>query len=138
MPIKPENRSRYPKDWPLIRLEVLDRAGHRCEFDGCGVKNGELGLRDLQGRWWPWNAFANGLVDADAEFEKPGKEQRKAYKIVLTIAHLDHNPENNGVTGDRPNLRAWCQYHHLNHDRPHHLENSRKTRNEKKGQLSLL
>jgi hypothetical protein len=27
MPIKPENKSRYPKDWPLIRERIRERAG---------------------------------------------------------------------------------------------------------------
>lgn len=37
MPIKPENRSRYPKDWKQIRASILKRADNRCEF--CGVPN---------------------------------------------------------------------------------------------------
>ncbi len=35
MPIKPENRDRYPKNWKAIRAAMLDRAGNCCEF--CGV-----------------------------------------------------------------------------------------------------
>lgn len=31
MPIKPENRARYPKTWPAIRERILARAGNRCE-----------------------------------------------------------------------------------------------------------
>lgn len=31
MPIKPENRDRYPADWPQIRERILRRAGGRCE-----------------------------------------------------------------------------------------------------------
>ena len=37
MPIKPENRARYPKDWKQIRQRVLERAGNKCEF--CGIEN---------------------------------------------------------------------------------------------------
>ena len=40
MPIKPENRNRYPKDWHLIRLFILERAGECCEW--CGVPNGSI------------------------------------------------------------------------------------------------
>ena len=44
MPIKPENRARYPKDWRGIRLAILVRAGHRCEgspdFPDCRASNG--------------------------------------------------------------------------------------------------
>lgn len=39
MPIRPENRRRYPKDWPTISRRVrFDRAGGRCEW--CGAVNG--------------------------------------------------------------------------------------------------
>jgi 5-methylcytosine-specific restriction endonuclease McrA len=34
--------------------------------------------------------------------------------VVLTIAHLDHNPEN----CDRDNLRALCQLCHNRYDAP--------------------
>lgn len=64
MPIKPENRSRYPKNWKQIRAAILDRAGNRCEF--CGVENHTYRLNP-----------------------KTGQQAR----IVLTIAHLDHTPE---------------------------------------------
>lgn len=37
-------------------------------------------------------------------------------RIVLTIAHLDHQPEN--CADD--NLRAWCQRCHLAYDAQHH------------------
>lgn len=31
MPIRAENRKRYPKNWKQIRETVLERAGHCCE-----------------------------------------------------------------------------------------------------------
>lgn len=38
MPIKPENKGRYPKDWKTrIRPDILKRANNRCEF--CGIEN---------------------------------------------------------------------------------------------------
>lgn len=37
MPIKPENRLRYPRNWKQIRTSILERAHGRCEF--CGVEN---------------------------------------------------------------------------------------------------
>lgn len=39
MPIKAENRHRYPQNWRAIRVEILQRANHRCEF--CGAQNGK-------------------------------------------------------------------------------------------------
>jgi hypothetical protein len=41
--------------------------------------------------------------------------------VVLTIAHLDHTPEN----CDPDNLRAWCQRCHLTYDRDHHRQTRR-------------
>ena len=31
MPIRPENRARYPDNWPAIRAAILARAGGACE-----------------------------------------------------------------------------------------------------------
>jgi len=105
MPIKPENRARYPKDWKQIRAEVLERAGNRCEgspdFPECRASNG---LRHPE----------TGSV------------------VVLTIAHLDHVPENVGEPGARENLKAWCQRCHLRYDHEHHKLNAAETRRSRK------
>lgn len=39
MPIRPENRGRYPADWKLRRKLILQRAGNRCEW--CAARNHE-------------------------------------------------------------------------------------------------
>ena len=64
MPIRSENKDRYPKNWKQIREHILERAGNRCEC--CGVENHTYRLNPKTGK--------------------------RAY-IVLTIAHLDHIPE---------------------------------------------
>lgn len=112
MPIKPENLARYPKDWKQIRAHILDRAKHKCEQ--CGVPNyayrnrttGEVTRNEMQVETWT-------CVDGD-----------KATRIVLTIAHMDHTPENCGDD----NLKALCQRCHLNYDAKHHAETSRQSR----------
>lgn len=38
MPIKKENKGRYPKNWKEIRQQILQRANNRCEFCGCKEK----------------------------------------------------------------------------------------------------
>jgi hypothetical protein len=58
----------------------------------------------------------------------------KMVKIVLTIAHLDHTPEN----CDPENLRAWCQRCHLRYDAAHHAETARETRRKKLNNLELF
>jgi 5-methylcytosine-specific restriction endonuclease McrA len=59
-------------------------------------------------------------------------------KVILTVAHLDHNPAN--CADD--NLRALCQKCHLTYDAQHHAKNAARTRRKKRnsltGQLELF
>lgn len=91
MPVRPENRKRYPKDWPAISLEVREAAGWRCEgspaFPDCRAANAEP------------HPVTGGMV-------------------TLTVAHLNHQPEDCGEPGNRPNLRAWCNRCHNVYDMP--------------------
>lgn len=128
MPIKPENRSRYPANWREIRADILARADNCCER--CKASNGSLIVRGI--------GSDNGTyMNQDAEvFDAENGERLGVYrmsdyecngeavKIVLTIAHLDHTPEN----CEPSNLRAWCQRCHLRYDAKHHAENARQTR----------
>lgn len=107
MPIRPENKNRYPENWKEIRYEILERAKHCCEF--CGVKNHADGVRDSSGVFHEWgSAIFSNLV-----------ETKKRITIVLTIAHLDHTPENN----KSDNLKALCQKCHNAYDMPHRIKN---------------
>lgn len=54
-------------------------------------------------------------------------------RVVLTVAHIDHDKKNNSFF----NLAALCQRCHLNHDRHQHAENRRYGRNWKRDQLRL-
>ena len=58
----------------------------------------------------------------------------KRVKIVLTIAHLDHNPTNSASE----NLRAWCQKCHLTYDAKHHAANAAETRRKRKAIRDLF
>src|SRR5689334_21410785 len=81
MPVRAENKSRYPVKtvWIEIRVRILARAGNKCEW--CGAANAEP--HPITGS-----------------------------KLVLTVAHLDHTPENNADD----NLRALCQRYHNRYD----------------------
>jgi 5-methylcytosine-specific restriction endonuclease McrA len=87
MPIREENKARYPKDWPQISRAIRGAAGDRCVgsplFPDCRAENG---------------------------MPHPVTGSR----VVLTVAHLDHTPEN----CDPSNLRAWCQRCHNAYDAP--------------------
>ncbi len=122
MPIKPENRARYPKDWKDIRARILERAGDRCECLGeCRTDHG--------GRC----GVANG---SQVERGEPDEELgiRRKVRIVLTIAHRaepieDVRPEN---------LFACCQKCHLRYDSKLHQLNASATRDRKRGQARLF
>lgn len=129
MPIKPENRKLYPKNWKAIRAEVMERAGSRCECVGeCGVTHP---LTDNIPNRCPQShglQFVKQVVDSD-EFGEV-----KIYgTIVLTIAHLNHNPKDSR----RANLKAMCQKCHLRYDKELHQRNASDTRDRRRGQLRL-
>ena len=93
MPIRAELKPLYPADWAEISRRIrFDRADGRCER--CG-------------RW-------HGQV-------VPGWRPDRVTRIVLTTAHLDHDPTNNAEA----NLAALCQRCHLAHDKPHHVRQRR-------------
>jgi len=152
MPIKPENRSRYPADWPAIRERILLRAGYTCEHPGCMARQYAVGkwLRLTSGDqrwmwhewaaplWWGTPTWAKGYRAARQHaaelWHAQGEEGVKPIVIVLTIAHLDHRPEN--CADD--NLRALCQRHHLAHDHAHHMANAQATRRARSGTAELF
>lgn len=144
MPIKPENRHRYPPEWPEVRRRILERARHCCEWPGCGVPNYAVGEWQHRPRNPPASGWrfvplgGNATCDAAGRGELSFSEARECAAannegrddggryivIVLTVAHLDHKPENCGPS----NLRAWCQRHHLAYDQEHHAETAWRTR----------
>lgn len=93
MPIRPENRARYPANWKAISLRIrFERAGGRCECTGqCGVDHG--------GR-------------CEAEHGKPHPVTGST--VVLTTMHLNHTPED---CRDEV-LMAGCQGCHNRYDAP--------------------
>lgn len=97
MPIRDENKDRYPDNWPEIRAQVQARAGDKCE--GCGLVNGAVGVRDDHGHF---------------HYLVPRGCTLKRFTVVCTTAHLDHDPTNNNLD----NLRFWCQQCHNRYDAP--------------------
>lgn len=125
----PIDYSQYPSNWKTeIRPAILERAKNCCEF--CGVKNHSLIHRHGKGidEWVYW---PEGMESEQWTFEL----QRKATKIILTIAHLDHDKMNHDVKLDR--LKALCQKCHLGYDIKHHSDNRKYGRNHKENNLKL-
>lgn len=48
-------------------------------------------------------------------------------KVVLTVAHMDHNPQNCA----EDNLKALCQHCHLTYDAKHHAQSAKQTRRQR-------
>lgn len=145
-PIRPEQKALYPDDWDEIRFAILVRAGNRCEW--CLKPNG-VTLAASDAAWFE-SARVWGARAAGAPVEVPGllgtwrgpKGERveapagpvKRVRVVLTIAHLDHDPTNNRYD----NLRALCQRCHLGYDVDLHKKNAAATRARKAGEGDAL
>ncbi len=106
MPIRPENRDRYPADWPAISERIrFTRAQGRCECYGECRRGSHAGrCPNVHGQ----PAYGTGS------------------KVVLTVAHLNHTPED----CSEDNLRAMCQGCHLHYDSEHHKQTAARTRRE--------
>lgn len=100
-PIRASEKARYPSDWRAISARIRLRAGNHCE----GIP-GE-----------PPCAASNG-----------NRHPITGSIVVLTVAHLDHQPENCADS----NLRAMCQRCHNRYDVKHRSKNRAKTVRTKK------
>ncbi|QQP93666.1 hypothetical protein IGS68_32140 (plasmid) [Skermanella sp. TT6] len=118
MPIRPEDRFYYPIDWHQLSLSIrFKRAGGRCEK--CGRRH-LARIRVLpDGRWMDcavgdtWRDRHGHQCPWPDIVEIAGS---KLSRVVLSCCHKDWNPENNHPS----NLAAWCQWCHLDSDRPWH------------------
>lgn len=100
MPIREENKHRYPCDWKQISNRIrFVRAMARCECRGeCGSRHHQTDERCTAVHMNPHPATGSN--------------------VVLTVAHLNHEPEDCGDD----NLKAMCQACHLAYDAEHHAE----------------
>jgi hypothetical protein len=93
----PVDWGRYPADWSDIRQTILVRARNHCE--------GSPRFPDCRAQ----NGQPHPITGS---------------RVVLTIAHLDHDTMNNNPL----NLRALCQRCHLTHDAKLHAVNRQRRR----------
>lgn len=115
MPISPANRKRYGDDWPEFSDQIrFDRAQGRCECEGeCGMP----GHVAIGGRCENYHRELSVYTGST---------------VVLTVAHLNHVPEQRG----EDEVKAMCQGCHLWYDREHHAE-TRRNREVLLGQMEL-
>ena len=130
MPIRAEFRHLYGRVWrEVTRPRILSRAGHCCEQ--CGKPNGSdvtvvsLPVSDRPTQFWLaapswWVRCSDGETFLNSALARAFSAAWKprALRVVLTIAHLNH------IAGDDrdENLKALCQWCHLNYDKVHHQE----------------
>lgn len=108
----PIDYKEYHPRWKAIsRFIRFYRAKNQCEW--CRVPNWSFVKKDTREQALP--------------------DEENVTRIVLTVAHLDHDKTNNSFF----NLAALCQRCHLNHDRQQHITNRRYGRNWKRDQLAL-
>lgn len=109
----PIDYKKYHPDWKTkIVPAIKERAGNKCEW--CGVENHS----HIQRKKADLSQFRYCAGD-DCD------TWRKSIKVILTVAHLDHDIKNN----DPKNLAALCQRCHLNYDKQHHSQNRKKNQN---------
>ena len=100
----PVDWRKYPKCWRVIRALILARAGNRCE---------------------------GSPTYPDCRAANHESHPVTGSRVVLTIAHLDHDPAHNTWE----NLRALCQRCHLHHDARQRARKQRVTWDRKKHPL---
>jgi hypothetical protein len=139
MPIRESEKARYPKDWKAISKRIRGRAGNRCEQ--CRAENGtRISRGSKMGQHSGKYMTDDGRVFSETTGEFFGMcrgsewDHGNFVHVVLTVAHLDHTPEN--CADD--NLRAWCQKCHLTYDAAHHARNGAATRRSRKAAGDLF
>lgn len=125
----PINYKEYHPKWTLIRLLILKRAEHR------DLPNHVLIRR---GRGEEVTIVPEATAELCSRMDR-GQKKHRALKymglteVVLTIAHLDHDKNNNRFH----NLAALCQRCHLRIDLQHHIANRKYGRKHRDGQIEM-
>jgi len=120
----PMDRRLYPPNWEAIARQIKDEVGWRCE--GCGrlcIRPGEDPLAFME-------RIRTGRIS-----ECPVVQEflEKPRRFLLTVAHLDHVPQNS----DRRNLKAWCAPCHCRYDLSQ-MARKQYLKRERQGQLNLF
>lgn len=113
MPIRAERKSLYlgggthSKEWKAFRASIIDRAGNRCE---------------------------GTPMHPDCRAENGQPHPITGSKVVLTIAHMDHDESH----ADPERCRALCNRCHNSWDAEHRRQNRAKTLRAKKAATDLF
>jgi len=109
----PINYRRYPEIW-RTRIVPFIRARSNDQCEQCGVHHGQVVFREqikLVRKFKTVYRSVWHLRDVSTTENK-----LKPVKVVLTVAHLDHDAFNSHIKMDR--LKHLCQLCHLRYDAP--------------------
>jgi hypothetical protein len=122
----PMNRSRYPSNWKEIALQIKTEANWKCENCGRECKKPDESWGEFIERVVPkiHCSYSDNLMKEIAD---------KPTRFILTVAHLDHIPEN----CDKRNLKAWCSACHCRYDL-RAMAQKKMLKREHQGQLRLF
>lgn len=115
----PIDYSKYPPNWKTeIVPAIRERSGNRCEK--CGLENGQIVYRvkawvKVVAKYQFKSIWFSNENDARRERDAlTSSEPVKSVRVVLTVAHLNHDEENHSVELD--DLMHMCQVCHLRYD----------------------
>lgn len=132
MPIRPENKARYPKNWKEISHRIrFVRAKGRCECEGeCGddhaMENDNYGFYIIVDH--------RGGFDSRCWAKHGELHHITGSKVILTAAHLNHIIED---CSDE-NLKGMCQRCHNKMDAPMRRAGIKKRKWQKNAVRELL
>lgn len=115
----PCNYKKYPQNWlSEIRPRIMKRANNTCEVEGCDFQHNELVWSvKYKGRVTGWYRDFDEADKHPSTIESKGGKlipNPKQIRVIITIAHLDHDECNPDVKDER--LMAMCQLCHLRYD----------------------
>ncbi|MGD1948059.1 MAG: HNH endonuclease [Leptolyngbyaceae cyanobacterium] len=128
----PMDRSLYPDNWDAIALKVKNEAHWVCEECGRICRKPKESVSEYVNRIGGINKLFSGWPEDVSVSESEIKTHPQ--KFTLTVAHLDHHPEN----CDRANLKALCAPCHCRYDlQPSSMFIKQQLKLERRGQLRL-
>lgn len=130
MPMQPD---RYPPDWPERAQRIKERDGWTCRH--CGARHDELGAHDDTGHWWAEDQLQADPAMVELLFGTVVVQTVQMKRVVVTVAHLDHDETNWLVSDDR--LLTLCAACHLRYDADDNARRRKYGRNYRDNQLNL-
>ena len=86
----------------------MKRANNKCEWEGCEFNH----TQEVWSTRYQGNVVWSDSIATSININ-PHQSPKKV-RVILTVAHLDHDETNMDVQDDR--LMAMCQLHHLRYD----------------------